>query len=180
MAVMMESVLSIGSYSCRKSYTNSQPFSHPTSLKIVNQVNDPVEMSAIVIDQDTAITPHNLFTRVTLALSILAMDDHPAQVAWLEIFVLLLPIVFLFAAFKIIVLNDDDEQKIVHFKVPLPEQCSPDWKGEVLEEPTVKVPFIFGMAVRKLLRVPDLGIECHKMLLPSKWPTPRICESFHA
>lgn len=51
-----------------------------------------------------------------------------AQLPWLEISVSLLSTVFLFAVFKVVVLDDDDE-KIVHFKVPVPEQCSPEWKG---------------------------------------------------
>ena len=102
-----------------------------------------------------------------------------AQPPWLEISVLLLSTVFLFAVFKVIVL-DDDEERIVHFKVPIPEQCSPEWKGEVLEEPTVKVPSPFYTAVRRLTSVTDFGIQCHKMLLPSQWPTTRTRKPFHA
>ena len=109
----------------------------------------------------------------------LSMDDPSARLPWLEISILLLPIVFLLAAFKTIVL-DEDEERFVHLKVPIPEQCSPDWKGEVLDEPTVKVPCLFDMAVGTLLRTTDIGIECHKMLLPSQWPTIGAREPFHA
>lgn len=35
-------------------------------------------------------------------------------------------------------LNNDDERP-VSFSIPLPEQCKPGWKGEVLDDPKVKV-----------------------------------------
>lgn len=34
--------------------------------------------------------------------------------------------------------NNDDERP-VSFCIPLPEQCKPGWKGEVLEDPKIKV-----------------------------------------
>ena len=68
-----------------------------------------------------------------------ALNDL-AQLPWPEIVIFVLSVVFLFAAFKIIVL-DDDRESFVHLRVPAPEQCSPAWKGEVLREPTVKVPY---------------------------------------
>ena len=101
-----------------------------------------------------------------------------AQLPWLEISVFLLSIIFLFAAFKVVV-HDDDGEESPHFKVPVPEQCSPEWKGEILEKPTVKVPPPFYMAV-ELTSVTDLGIQRHKMLLPSQWPTTRTREPCHA
>ncbi len=65
--------------------------------------------------------------------------DHPqAQLPWLEIFIFLSSVVFVFAVFKYVVL-DDDEEGPVNFKVLVPEQCSPEWKSEVLQEPTIKV-----------------------------------------
>ena len=85
------------------------------------------------------------------------MDDSPAHLPWLEISIFLLSVVFVLVAFKIIVL-DIDEERFLHFKVPVPEQCSPEWKGEVLEQPTVKVSFPFNMAVSRLTRATDLGI----------------------
>ena len=81
------------------------------------------------------------------------MDHSPAPLPWLEISIILLPIFFLFAVFKVTVFHHDDEEKVVHFRVPIPEQCSSDWKGELLERPTVKVASLFDMAVKKLLRV---------------------------
>lgn len=34
--------------------------------------------------------------------------------------------------------NNDDERP-VSFTIPLPEQCKPGWKGEVLDDPKIKV-----------------------------------------
>lgn len=34
-------------------------------------------------------------------------------------------------------LNNDDERP-VSFTIPLPEQCKPGWKGEVLDDPKIK------------------------------------------
>ena len=108
------------------------------------------------------------------------MDHSPARPPWLEIFIILFTIVFLFVAFKVVVLHNDDEEKAVHFRVPVPEQCSSDWKGELLEKPVVKVTSLLDMAVKKLLRVTDSGFECHKMLLPGQWPIIGTCEPLHA
>lgn len=66
------------------------------------------------------------------------LNDPPTQWPWLEISIFILSVVFVFAAIKIIVL-DDDEERLVKLVVPVPEQCSPEWKGEVLEEPTIKI-----------------------------------------
>ena len=68
-----------------------------------------------------------------------ALNDL-AQLPWPDIVIFVLSVVFLFAAFKIIVLDDDGES-FVNPRVPTPEQCSPEWKGEVLREPTIKVPY---------------------------------------
>ena len=35
-------------------------------------------------------------------------------------------------------LKNDDERP-VSFSIPLPEQCKPGWKGEVLKDPKIKV-----------------------------------------
>ncbi len=68
-----------------------------------------------------------------------AVNDPPTQLPWLEIFIFVLSVVFLYTALRIIVF-DDDRKSFVSFQVPVPEQCSPEWKGEVLKEPTIKVP----------------------------------------
>ena len=68
------------------------------------------------------------------------LNHHPAHWPWLEILVsiFLSSVVFVFAVFKYVVL-DDDEEKPIDFKVPVPDQCSPEWKAEVLEQPSIKV-----------------------------------------
>ncbi len=66
------------------------------------------------------------------------LDHPPAQLPWLEIAIFVSSVVFVLAVFKHVVL-DDDEEGPVNFKVPVPEQCSPEWKGKVLREPTIKV-----------------------------------------
>lgn len=66
------------------------------------------------------------------------LNDPPVQLPFVQISIFLLSVVFVFAAFKYIVL-DDDEERPVQLKVPVPEQCSPEWKGEILDEPTIKV-----------------------------------------
>lgn len=68
------------------------------------------------------------------------LDDPLAQLPLLEISIFVLSVVFVFVIFKYIVLNDDEEEP-VKYQVPVPEQCSPEWMGEVLKEPTIKVPF---------------------------------------
>ena len=63
-----------------------------------------------------------------------------AQLPWLEISIFILSIVFLCVAFKIIVLRDDEEGP-VKFRITVPEQYLPEWKGKILEDPAIKVPF---------------------------------------
>ena len=47
-------------------------------------------------------------------------------------------IAFVIFVFKIAVLSDNGE-RAVNFRVPPPEQCHPDWKGEILRQPSLKV-----------------------------------------
>ena len=68
------------------------------------------------------------------------------QLPWLEISIFVLSVLFVFAVFKVIVLDDDES--VVNYRVPVPEQCSPGWKGEILKEPSIKVssmPFLLPM-----------------------------------
>lgn len=143
-----------------------------STIRKSRQTNDCRSRIPLVL----AVTRPN--SGATLRLQSLSIPDMEAQLPWLEISVFLLSSVFLFAV-KVILL-DDDEEKIHHFRVPVPEQCSPEWKGEVLEKPTVKVPSLFYTAVRRLTSITDFGFQCHKMLLPSQWPTTRTREPFHA
>ena len=69
-----------------------------------------------------------------------ALNDLLSRLPRLEISFFVLSVVFLFTTYKIIV-RDVDRESFVTIQVPTPEQCFPEWKGEVLREPTVKVPF---------------------------------------
>ncbi|KAG8528759.1 uncharacterized protein KY384_006446 [Bacidia gigantensis] len=46
-------------------------------------------------------------------------------------------VTFVVVVFKLVVLNNGDE-RAVKFIIPIPEQCSPTWKGETLKFPSVK------------------------------------------
>ena len=76
------------------------------------------------------------------------LNDPPAQLTRLEISLFVLSVIFIFTVFNYIVLEDDGERP-VDFKVPVPEQCSSEWKGELLEKPTIKVR-LFDMVLSKL------------------------------
>ena len=67
------------------------------------------------------------------------LNDLPDQVIWLEISIFVISIVLIFTVFNYTVLNDSDEQP-VNFEIPVPKQCDPEWKGELLEQPGIKVP----------------------------------------
>ena len=62
-----------------------------------------------------------------------------AQNPWPEISIFILSVISVCVAFKIIVLRDDEEEP-VKFRITVPEQCLPEWKGKVLEDPAIKVP----------------------------------------
>ncbi|KAL2055014.1 hypothetical protein ABVK25_004836 [Lepraria finkii] len=66
------------------------------------------------------------------------LNDLPIQVTWLEISIFVISIVLIFTVFNYTVLNDSDEQP-VNFEIPVPKQCDPEWKGELLEQPGIKV-----------------------------------------
>ncbi|KAL9102863.1 MAG: hypothetical protein Q9163_002044 [Psora crenata] len=51
----------------------------------------------------------------------------------------LVSVVLVLIAFKWTVLDNDGERP-VKFSVPIPEQCSPSWKAEILQEPSIKTP----------------------------------------
>ncbi|CAF9919501.1 Meiotic Sister-Chromatid recombination aldehyde dehydrogenase [Imshaugia aleurites] len=66
------------------------------------------------------------------------LNGTSAQLPWLEFSIFVFSVVFVFVAFKIVVLDDDDERP-VSLKIPVPEQCSREWTGELLEKPTIKI-----------------------------------------
>ena len=72
----------------------------------------------------------------TLSHSLITLAQLPCP----EISIFVLSVVFVCGVFKIIVLKDDEERP-VNFRTTVPEQCLPEWKGEVLEDPAIKVPF---------------------------------------
>lgn len=69
----------------------------------------------------------------------MASGFYPSfDLPWLEISIFVLSVYFVFVVFDYSVLRSHGEQA-VHFKVPLPEQCDPRWKGLELENPSIKV-----------------------------------------
>ena len=65
----------------------------------------------------------------------------PADLPWLEVFIFVLSITLVFTVLNYTVLSNDDE-RLSGFKlrgIYVPEQCNPDWQGEVLLEPSIKV-----------------------------------------
>lgn len=63
-----------------------------------------------------------------------------------------------------------DEEEAVPYDVTLPEQARPDWKGEVLSQPSLKVSFIqyIDIMENSLTRpFQDFWLLPHPMLQPS-------------
>ena len=60
------------------------------------------------------------------------------KIPWsdLSLAFVLTAVIYLFLTYTL--LGDEDELP-ARFIVPIPEQCKPDWEGEVLEEPSIKV-----------------------------------------
>ena len=67
-----------------------------------------------------------------------AVSHLPDDVPWREVFIFLISILLSFAVWNYVCLNDSDEQP-VSFHIPIPEQCNPTWRGDVLEQPSIKV-----------------------------------------
>jgi len=66
------------------------------------------------------------------------LSHFPIEVPLFGLLIFIVSIGFVFTIFNYTVLNDSAEQPIT-FNIPIPEQCKPDWKGEVLEEPSIRV-----------------------------------------
>lgn len=66
------------------------------------------------------------------------LNDLSNQVTWLEISIFVISIILIFTVFNYTVLNDSEEQP-ANFEIPVPKQCDPEWKGELLEQPGIKV-----------------------------------------
>ena len=67
-----------------------------------------------------------------------SLPDHSFSFSWFELSLTVLLFALISTTIKYSVLADDDERP-VEFRVNVPEQCDPNWKGEVLPEPALKV-----------------------------------------
>ena len=80
-------------------------------------------------------------------MDIITANQFPTDLPWLEICIFFGSIVLVVSVFNHVVLNPDAERPI-HFQIPVPEQCNPQWRGKVLEEPSIKVSqFIFSRII---------------------------------
>ena len=70
--------------------------------------------------------------------SMAILNQLPEDIPWLEILVFIVSISLVLTVINYIVLNDPNEQP-VSFGVAIPEQCTAQWKGEVLDRPSIKV-----------------------------------------
>lgn len=68
-----------------------------------------------------------------------------------------------------------DPEAAVDYTILEPEQLHPDWKGEVLDEPSLKVDQLVYMRWNSANLLPDLGLKCHTMLRSSYWSVARPC-----
>lgn len=68
----------------------------------------------------------------TMEFSVYGDLNKPGVIILVCVAILTLLITIYFAS-----LNNDDERP-VNFTIPLPEQCKPGWKGEVLDGPKIK------------------------------------------
>lgn len=59
----------------------------------------------------------------------------PIEVSWYQ-FLPLIPLAI--AAYHFFSRGQEDERAVV-YAVKIPEPCQPDWKGEILDEPSIKV-----------------------------------------
>ncbi len=66
------------------------------------------------------------------------LSQLPEETPWLEILIFVVSIGLVLIIFNYTVLNDSNGQPVT-FDVPIPEQCVPQWKGEVLDRPSIKV-----------------------------------------
>ena len=70
-------------------------------------------------------------------------DLFPSKsIPWVAIFSSFVVIMFVYTILTYTVLIDEDELP-VNFTVPIPEQCSPTWEGEILDNPNMKVSTMF-------------------------------------
>jgi hypothetical protein len=71
-------------------------------------------------------------------------------------------------AFVVYTLNEQRRESPVPFNVPIPDQCSPEWKGEELSDPNIKVlasDVVAPIAARILISRAGLRLKRYTMLL---------------
>jgi hypothetical protein len=108
------------------------------------------------------------------------VNHFPTEVPWLESFIFIISIGFVFIVFNNTVLNDSAQQP-VPFTVTAPEQCNPYWEGEVLEKPSIKVSCsLKSLHDWQLTLNTEVWLERHTMLLPSQWTATRTREPIHS
>lgn len=93
--------------------------------------------------------------------------------------ILTLGILALTAIYAFTRLFTDPEAGVV-YQIPEPEQLREGWKGELLEEPSLKVytfPYFKTLSAHSM---PDSRLLRHPMLLPSHGTTARTCEPSYA
>ena len=101
------------------------------------------------------------------------------DVPWLDILIFILSIGLVLTVFNYIVLNDSNEQPVA-FDVPIPEQCGPQWKGEVLDRPSIKVfASHHSMSLQKGSLATGVGFKRYTVLLPVQWTPTRLREPFY-
>ena len=71
-------------------------------------------------------------------MDIIHTNQLPSDLPWLEICIFFGSIILVVTVFNHVVLSPDEERPAL-FKVRIPEQCNPDWKGDVLAELSIKV-----------------------------------------
>ena len=65
-------------------------------------------------------------------------DLFPSKtVPWLALISTVIVVTVIYTILTYTALIDEDELP-VNFTVPIPEQCLADWKGDVLEDPSIK------------------------------------------
>ena len=110
-----------------------------------------------------------------------SLNDHIFEHVQSEHLIALIIVALLSTTIYFLVPHDDGEQP-VHFIVPIPEQSKPDWQGEILENPSIKVQYI---KVSTLLHIQtkwvSIGsrVKLNSMLLSSKWCFTWPCKSSH-
>lgn len=110
-----------------------------------------------------------------------SLNDHIFEHVQSEHLIALIIVAFLSTTIFSLIPHDDGEQP-VHFIVPIPEQSKPDWQGEILETPSIKVQYT---KVSVFLHVHTKGVsigsrvKLDSMLLSSKWRFTWPCKSSH-